>query len=110
VERVEAMASFAVLQWIQLEWPMPDAIVPMPDEASLSIGSFFAEILNVIFVRALGKFHEYVEDRLEDQQILLVIDVSNSLEDLQKSALELSNSFPKKIYALSLFPYADSIS
>lgn len=97
-----AMASFALIQWIQLEWPVPDAIIPMPD--SISMGSAFAKLLEVPFVRALRFDGEYKEDRLEEDQTLLLFDVSNPIEKLQKASSALSESFPKRVYLLSLFP------
>jgi hypothetical protein len=104
IEAIDAMASFAYLQWIQLEWPLPDAIIPMPDADSLAIGRALAQLLNVPFIRALRYDGEYKEDRLEEDQILLLFDVSNSMERLQRSAFAISEAFPKRIYLLSLLP------
>lgn len=101
-EYIDAMASFALLQWIQLEWFVPDAIIPMPD--SIPMGRAFAELLNIPFVRALSNDCEYKEDRLEEEQILLLFDVSNPIENLQKASHALSEAFPKRIYLLSLLP------
>ena len=98
-----ALASFALLQWIQLEWPTPDAVIPMPDAHSLCIGKEFAELLDFPFVRALTFDCRYKEDRLEEDQTLLLFDVLHPVELLQKGALALSESFPKRIYLLSLF-------
>ncbi len=105
LEAIEAIASFALIQWIQLEWPMPDAIVPMPDSDSLAIGSFFATLLDRPFVRAFRADYSYKEERLEEGQELLLFDISNSMQNLQKAVFTLSESFPKRIYLLSLFPY-----
>jgi len=104
------MASFALIQWIQLEWPRPHAVIAMPDKDSITIGSAFAAMQQVPFVKALRQNHEYVDDRLEEDEIYLLFDVSNSLENLKKSANSLSLSFPKRIYLLSLFPYVDRVS
>ena len=107
VERVEAMAGFALLQWIQLEWPIPDAVIPMP--GSHNIAAAFANFLQIPLVKALSPFHEYVEDRLEEDQTLLLFDVSNPNLVLSKAAFALSGSFPKKMHLLSLYPYVDCI-
>ena len=103
-EAIDAMASFAFLQWIQLEWPLPDALIPMPDADSIAIGSALAHLLDIPFLRALRSDCEYKEDRLEEDEILLLFDVSNSIERLQKGAVALSEAFPKRIYLLSLIP------
>lgn len=103
-EPAEPMAAFALFQWIQLEWPLPDALIPMPDGDSLVIGRAFAAMLNVPFVRALHSTCEYRGDSLEEDGQLLLFDVSNSLETLHKASLALSEAFPKRIYLLSLVP------
>ena len=105
IEEEEAMAGFALLQWIQLEWPMPNAIVPMPD--SIPIASAFARFLDLPLIQALSKQCEYQEERLEEDQIILLFDISNSLPNLQKAALSLSASFPKRVFLLSLLPDVD---
>lgn len=97
------MAGFALFQWIQLDWPMPTAIIPMPDKNSIEIGMAFAHLLNVPFIRALQKDYSYKEERLEEDEILLLFNVLNGVENLQKGALALSAAFPKRIYLLSLY-------
>ena len=85
---------------------MPDAIIPMPDADSKAIGRALAVMLDVPFVQALRVDCEYIEDRLEDDGHFLLFDVSNPIDHLQKSALALSEAFPKKIDLLSLFPWS----
>jgi hypothetical protein len=104
-EAVDPMAGFAIVQWIQLEWPMPDAIVPMPDPDSTAIGKSFARMLDRPLAKALRPNCEYIEDRLEEEGELLLFDVSNSVELLRKAAFALSEAFPKRTYILSLLPY-----
>lgn len=110
VEAIDAMAGFALVQWIQLEWPLPDGIIPMPDADSIAIGSSLARLLNVPFIRALNRDWSYKEDRLEEDQELILFDVSNSIEKLKKSAYALGEAFPKRVYLLSLLPYVDRLS
>ena len=98
------LASFALYQWIQLEWPLPDAIVPMPDKASKQIGLAFAVMLNVPFIQAINSNYEYIEDRLEEDQTILIFDVRSDFKSLERCALSIRESFPKKAYVLSLFP------
>jgi hypothetical protein len=101
------MAGFAFLQWVRLEWDQPFAIIPMPDKDSRAIGKSLADLMNVPFVRALDAHCRYKEGRLEEDQPLLLFDVSNSVSDLKKAALSLAESFPKRVYLLSLLPYVD---
>jgi hypothetical protein len=106
-EAVDAMAGFAILQWVALEWPTPQAVIALPDKHSMKIGKSFAKMLDVPFIKALRSNLDYVEDRLEEDLELLLFDGSNCLEDLQKACLSILESFPKKVYLLSLCPYAD---
>lgn len=108
-DAVEAMAGFAVLQWIQLEWPLPGSVIPMPDRESIAIGRAFADFLEVPFVPALKSDYSYKIDRLEEDEELLVFDVSNPRQTLQKGTSALAESFPKRIYILSLLPYGDPL-
>jgi predicted amidophosphoribosyltransferase len=101
-ERVDALAGFALYQWVQLEWPLPHAVIPMPDTHSTNIARAFSEILDIPFIKALHLDCTYKEERLEEDQELLLFDVDNSLERLEKGAFALAESFPKQIYLLSL--------
>lgn len=107
LDSVKAMAGFALVQWIQLEWPVPDAIIPMPDADSIALGRAFASLIDRPFVRALNSSGEYQEDRLDEDGELLLIDISHPVDALRKAALALAASFPKRIYLLTLLPYAD---
>lgn len=104
LEGVDAMAGFAFLQWIQLEWPSPDVIVPMPDRDSVAIGRSLAQLIDCPFARALKGDCEYKEERLDEDLEVLLFDVSNSIERLQQASFALSESFPKRIRLVSLMP------
>ena len=106
LEPPDGMASFALIQWVALDWPLPDAVIPMPDRDSVEIGRMFAFLLNIPFMKALRANCDYKEDRLEEGKELLLFDVSHPVETLQKATLALSEAFPKRIYLLSLVPYA----
>lgn len=103
VEASYAMAGFAVLQWTQLEWPLPDAIIPMSEATALA--KAFANILERPFIRALKPCYEYRENCLEEDLNLFLIDISSPIEQVQKAVQALSSSFPKRIYLLTLFPW-----
>lgn len=102
---IQAWASFAYLQWIQLEWETPFAVIPMIDQDSMKIGKEFASLMEAPFIRAFDSRGRYKEARLEEEKTLLLFDVSNSVEDLSQAVFSLSESFPKRIYLLSLLPY-----
>lgn len=89
---------------------MPDAIIPMPDPNSQSIAKSFAALLDLPYIKALQSNCEYKEDRLEEDQYLLLIDVSNPVPKLKKATECLLESFPKRIFLLTLFPYAFNLS
>lgn len=103
LDPVRGLAGFALLQWVQLEWPWPDAIVPMPD--ALALGKAFARLIDRPLVRALRPNGSYREDRLEENSQILLIDISSPLEILQRATAALSESFPKRVFLLTLFPY-----
>lgn len=108
-EPPEALAGFAYLQWIQLEWPLMDGIVPMPDSSSRSIGNALSQLMGVPLLSALNSQNSYREEYLDEDLELLLFDVNSSLEALRQSSISLLESFPKRIYILSLFPYVDRI-
>lgn len=100
-------ASFALNQWVRLEWPQPDAIVPMPDPDSEAIGKEFSKLLQVPFYNILKVSEGALELRdnlLKEGAEILMIEAGNPLSRLQKGVLALSEAFPKKSYLLSLYP------
>lgn len=102
-ENVEALAGFAVAQWVQLEWPTPDVVVPMPDRDSIEIGYAFAILLGVPFAKALHSNGEYKEDRLEEDLEILLFELDNSIEELKIASHSLFLSEPKRIRLLSIY-------
>jgi hypothetical protein len=92
----EAYAAFAYYQWVQLEWPLPDAIVSMPDRDSRAIAKVFASLLELPLI-------SYRDDL--DQLELLLFDACNSLEIIRNETYKLVESFPKRIFILSLLNY-----
>lgn len=103
LEPFDAMASFAYLQWLQLEWPQPDYLVPMPDKHSLAIGYELACLLKAPFAKGLTFNHQIKEDRLEEEKVILLFDVANEIADLQKADIALYATCPEKVFILSLF-------
>lgn len=106
----DAMASFAYIQWLQLEWPLPTVLIAMPDRDSIAVGKELAHLLAVPFVRAFSWEGIYKKDRLEEGETLLIFDVASDAESIQEALISIQEAFPKKIYQLSLLPYVDCFS
>ncbi|HSX26844.1 MAG TPA: hypothetical protein VLE89_07570 [Chlamydiales bacterium] len=104
LEEWERLAGFAVYQWIRLEWPMPDVIVPMPDEESESVGEAFSALMQLPFAKALRRGGDQFELREEVEGDVLIVDAANPVEFLQGGAMAVAEAFPKRIFLLSLFP------
>jgi hypothetical protein len=107
LEATEAMAGFALIQWIQLEWPLPDAVIPMPDADSRLIARTFADWLQLPFVKVLNAQGKYCEDLIEEDLVLLVIDAANPFQKLREADQALREAFPKRTYILSLFSFTE---
>jgi hypothetical protein len=110
LEAVEAMAGFALIQWIQLEWETPYAIIPMPDSDSVAIAKEFAFYLNCSFIPALKSNCDYRQELLEEEKILLLFAADPDLEKIKQAVFNLSETFPKKIYILTLFERGERVS
>ena len=102
-EAPEALAAFLFVQWERLQWPVPDAVIPLPGASRLAasfsswLGSSYASVLSYG-----GGFWECASDRLEEDKILLLLGERASWETLREAAAALGETFPKKVYALSL--------
>jgi|GEM_PF-1141807 len=100
----EAIAAFAMNQWVRLDWPYPHVVVPMPGAKNLA--KPFALWLEVPEVELLSVYHgnwACYTDRVKEDQIFLLIDNHSSLSQIQKAVTALSEAFPKRIYVLSLY-------
>jgi hypothetical protein len=94
----DLLPSFAVLQWIQLDWPLPDAVVPMRGAKGLALA--FAEMIDRPFAPVLKD-----PEAVEEDQTLLLIDAHSGIEEADAAISLLAEAFPKKSFLLSLFPY-----
>ena len=106
-EREEGIAGFAFNQWIRLDWSIPDAIVPMPDRDSRSLGKWFSRWLQRPCLKAIkqrGDDLELFGKGLEEGKEILLVDGTNPKQKLQKAVNLLSEAFPKRIHVLSLIP------
>lgn len=98
-EATDALAAFTYYQWVQLEWDLPDAILSMPDRHSRALAKAFAAYLDRPLISH--------RDDLEDLEILL-FDACNSLENIREETQNLIESFPKRIFIISLLDYDSS--
>lgn len=104
-EAWDAIAGFAYNQWVRLEWPDPDALVPMPDADSERFGQAFAKLMDKPLIRCLFPSDpEPRHDRIEEGLSLLLLDASNPEPRLQKACLALAETSPKRVHLLSLIP------
>jgi hypothetical protein len=101
------MAGFAYYQWLKLEWPIPDFVIPIRKSETART---FAELMGAPCLNALRRvgwplIQERWEIRgdwsLEETRILL-FDEGCSLKQLQLAARAVQDAFPKKAYLLSL--------
>lgn len=88
-ETQEALASFAYIEWLQLEWDFPDLVL-----SNSPIGVHLANLLEVPFSPI-----DIPKDAIEDHLTLLIF--SESLKALVEEFQEFK--YFGKIYALSLF-------
>lgn len=99
----EALAAFALYQWAHLSWSSPQVVVPMPEAKELA--KPFASWLQIPHIDLLSTYNQIWEcahEKIEEDQIVLLLDVNSDLVCLQKAVAALSEAFPKRIYVLSL--------
>lgn len=105
-ERPEAIAAFFMYQWARLNWSQPQVIVPMPGTQMLvKLLSVWMEAPQMNLLRNYSGNWECQSEKVEEDQIFLLIDFNSSLFQLQKAATALSEAFPKRVYVLSLIHY-----
>lgn len=90
----ETVAAFAIYAFIQLDWPIPDIVIPTPESREIALK--FAEMLE----RPLGKIDP---ETIEEGKILLIFNKNQSIEDLQKVLRKLSLASPKRGFIISIF-------
>ena len=111
----QMVASFLVVEWSRLQWPMPDRIAPIwpigQRGALQNIAEEFARMLDrpLIDEFRLGwikpfswRIERKRQDLLENQSVLL-LDLKSTTEDLRCAVNELWPAFPKQIHILSVF-------
>lgn len=102
-EMPEALAAFILYQWAHLSWLSPQIIIPMPGAEVLAKPfAFWMEVPYIDLLDVTNQSWECDGKKIEEDQILLLLDVNSTLPCLQKAIAALSEAFPKRIYVLSL--------
>jgi hypothetical protein len=92
-----------MIQWERLSWPLPDAIVPLPDAREFA--RIFASWLNCLCAPLFSSWNgkwEWKRKGIDEGACLLILGRRDSREKLDSVWDALSGAFPKKIYILTL--------
>lgn len=103
-QRPDMAASFAQMQWVQLDWPRPDVVVPTPNAKQWALDWAFTRNLPYADILSNNGVWLCDAEEIEEELTLLVLDVESSLEDLLGVCHALAHTFPKNGYILRLFP------
>ena len=102
-----AIGGFVLYQWIQMQWPIPEVVIPMPgmDLIAKTFAFFLykAGTCSANILSRKGRHWSCNEEVLEEGQTILLLDAQSSLFTLKKAAQSLLETSPKKIFQLSLF-------
>ncbi len=93
----EELAGFVAYQWVQLDWPIPDAILSLPDTASFRLSKAVSHLL----CRPWIEVREIKSPGLE----LLIVDAISPFDHIRRGVRPVLETSPKSIYQLSLAPY-----
>lgn len=95
----EAIAGFFVFQWTELNWPIPDAILPL--DSFFSIAKTMALWLDSIAIRHWKKSLSSIE-ALGEGKTFLILGKKQCIAEMREYLAFLSRASPKKIYLLTL--------
>lgn len=106
-EAADAIAGFAYYQWLRLDAPEPDFVIPVRRN---KVAKKFAEFLDKpcpdVFQRISypisRKRYELKKNLIEEKANILLFDHDNEFEELKMACGAISEAFPKKVYLLSL--------
>lgn len=98
--RPDLVGEFAILQFAELDWPIPDVIIPM--SSAFSTAKKMADLLKVPFANVLQRGGV---EALNEDQIILLVDHHSPFSEVREAISSLLDAFPKKGFLLSLFPY-----
>lgn len=102
----EVLTAYAVYQWIQLEWPFPDFVIPLFPSRAKSMARLFSEWTGAVYANPFKWWsRKIIDDLLTEDATLLVIDTGVLPHILKKLLSQLTTTSPKSCFLLSLFPY-----
>lgn len=105
-EKGEALAGFAFYQWVQLEWDIPDIVIPMPGMEL--VAKAFSMFLNFGSGSPSPYYSQLDPSLFEKGLTFLILDEKSSLKTLRKTIYPLTETSPKKIFQLSLVDHDDT--
>jgi len=108
-ESAEPMAGFALYQWLRLHWKEADLIAPIPPHKR-KVARIFADLAQIrcpnLFRRIPWPLYpprwEVKEQMIEEDATLLLFDEGCTFKELQMACAAIAQTFPKKVYVLSL--------
>ena len=104
-KKPDALAGYALYQWIQLEWPMPDFILCLPHCKSQSAIELAQGLQVPILCPLTWWSRTLIEEIIPEDATFLIWDTGTPIEILKRYETEIAQASPKKCFLLSLFPY-----
>ena len=103
--RPDLLAAFAVHQWAQLDWPVPDVVIPIGK--AKKIAQMFAEMIERPYANILKRKERWEcdDEAIDEDLVILLIDDHSPMPECQNAIGALTEASPKKGYLLSLFHY-----
>ncbi len=96
----DVLASFAVCQWAQLDWEMPDVIIPMPGARLWAF--YFAQMLRRPLANVFSSQGLVDLQSIDDQLVVLVLDRGSKEKERRHLIESLMQAYPRKGYVLGL--------
>lgn len=97
-EVLETMASFMVLQWIDLQWPLPTLLLPVPkDPAAFSLAERLSAFLGVPAKKWLKSEWERKQKHPLSDEIVLLVELEM---DESCQILTVEEAAPFQIFSL----------
>jgi hypothetical protein len=99
----EPIGALAFYQSLRLGWALPDLVVPILSNPSgiANVFAAFHECPCPQLFHRVGSW-DIREDLVEEEQTIWLFDEGASYEQIEKATKVIGNTFPKKVYLLSL--------
>lgn len=109
---IEAGVSLLIAQWIQLEWPLPDLIIPYPEGLWMQRGTIsarlaqgFARHENLSYQPLLKRGERMGlkgRGKVEGKRVLVIMNLLEASTPLEEVAEVLLKDNAEGVYALAL--------